>query len=172
MKSLFPTRNKALRALLIALLSALVATSTSCRKKAAGLQPQSDPGEGTQTPFSSVDCPEAVDPMEDLLARDGISAVTSEGLLSLALCYLAAGEELSNRDRALELLRAVKTREGESQWARQADLLLELVTQTLELEGSMLRQDRRIEELEREVEGLKQIDTRPRPSPPESRIDN
>ena len=104
--------------------------------------------------------------MEDLLARDGIPATTSEGLLSLVLCYLAGGDELRNRHRALELLREVETREGDSKLGRQADLLLELVTHTLTLEGALEEQDRRIQELERKAEGLKQIDTRPRASGP------
>ena len=162
MSSLIRTRDRALSALLIGLLTALVAISTSCRKKAR-LQTPTDLGESAQTSFATGDCPGAVDSMEDLLARDGIPAATSEGLLSLVLCYLAGGEELRNRERVLELLREVVTSEGDSKWGRQADLLLELITHTLTLEGSLEQQDRRIQELEREVEGLKRIDTRPVP---------
>ena len=161
MSSLNRTWDRALSALLIGLLTALGTTSISCQKKARlGTPP--DLLELAQTSFATGDCPGAVDSMEDLLARDGITATTSEGLLSLVLCYLGGGEELRNRDRALELLRVVETREGDSKWGRQADLLLELVTHTLTLEGSLEQQDQRIQELEREVEGLKQIDTRPR----------
>ena len=155
---------------MIGLLTALGTTSISCQKKAR-LQNPPDLLELVQTSFATGDCPGAVDSMEDLLARDGITATTSEGLLSLVLCYLGGGEEVRNRERALELLRVVETRKGDSKWGRQADLLLELVTHTLTLEGSLEQQDRRIQELKREVEGLKQIDTRPRASrPPELKI--
>ncbi len=161
MSRLNRTRDRALSVLLIGLLTALGTTSISCQKKAR-LQTPPDFLELAQISFATGDCPGAVDSMEDLLARDGITATTSEGLLSLVLCYLGGGEEVRNRERALELLRVVEARKGDSKWGRQADLLLELVTHTLTLEGSLEQQDRRIQELKREVEGLKQIDTRPR----------
>ena len=160
MTSLIRTRERALSALLIGLLGALGANSISCQKKAR-LQTPPDLLEIAQTSFATGDCPGTVASMEDLLTRDGIPETNSEGLLSLVLCYLAGGEDLRNRDRALELLRIVATRDRDK-WERQADLLLELVTHALTLEGSLEHQDRRIQELEREVEGLKQIDTRPR----------
>ena len=107
--------------------------------------------------------------MEEFLGRDGIAATTSQELLALVLCYLGGPEELRNRERALELLHWVETRENDSRWGRQADLLRELATHALTLDSSLKQQDRRIQELEREVEGLKQIDTRPRSSRPPDR---
>ena len=159
MSSLKRTRD---RVLLMGLLTALGATSISCQK-IVRMQTPPDLFELAQTSFAAGDCRAATGSMEDLLARDGITATASEGLLSLVLCYLGGPEELRNGDRALELLHVVEAMEGDSRWGRQADLLLELATHTLTLEDSLAQQDRWIQELEREVEGLKRIDTRPGP---------
>ena len=148
------------------LLTAL-GTSISCQKK-THLHTPPHLFELAHTSFARGDCPGAVRSMEDLVTRDGITATTSEALLSVALCYLGGPEELRNRDRALELLSVVEARSGDPRWGRQAGLLLELARHTHKLEGSMEQRGRRIQELEREVEGLKQIDTRPDPPrPPE-----
>ena len=110
MSSLKRTRD---RVLLMGLLTALGATSISCQK-IVRMQTPPDLFELAQTSFAAGDCRAATGSMEDLLARDGITATASEGLLSLVLCYLGGPEELRNGDRSLELLHVVEAREGDS----------------------------------------------------------
>ncbi len=124
--------------------------------------------EPDQAPVEAAqgNCSETVPPVETALSREAMAATDSETLFWLALCYLGGPEALRDRTRALQLLRAVESAEQGSRRGREAGLLLRVISDAMVLEESSRMQDRRIQELENEVEGLKAIDLRRKASRP------